>query len=183
MIDCGATKSTTSNEAMAEVQTDLIEYEEITETNFISAEESDSCFKYANGGTAAASMKVTVPVSDGLLAGEKPEFHMVDIPSNKTPGLLGMDWLMANKAIIDFYLGRIAFRDAPGVWHQLPRSDKWMLMVPLTKAALIRQQAQGNYGALNGQRRAYTKPKSEPVQCVVESTVAAVDDSVESATE
>ena len=146
VIDCGATMSTTSVEAMEEVQEDMMEYGDIAEVDDYSdpfkiteAQPSESKFSYANDATAKAGIEVGIPVHDGLLEVDRVNFHVVDIPGNTTPALLGMNWLKKNRCIIDFDKGRIMFKDDPDHrWHKLPQSDKGMLLMSLTRAAVAR---------------------------------------------
>ena len=75
------------------------------------------------------------------MEGERIPFHVVHIEGNKAPALLGMDWLMKYKCVIDYHLGKISFKDDPNgkhIWYRLPRTEKGLLLMPLTQAAVDR---------------------------------------------
>ena len=96
-------------------------------------------FHFGDGGGDATESSITQPVTSGLLKGSDLELHLVDKDNNQTPPLLGIDTMKAKKMIVDFETGKCLFKDDPSrQWHQLPRTERGLLLMPLTAEANAR---------------------------------------------
>ena len=133
ILDCGATRGVSSMAAADQLQCDRLAH---GEPKVAQVSESNRSFKFGEGSSESTKVKITQPVTAGPLSGESLDFHLVDTPNNDTPPLIGVDFLKKKKAVVDFDEGRIKFKgDADSSWHKLPRSERGLLLVPLTEEA------------------------------------------------
>ena len=133
ILDSGATKGVTSLRAADQIQCDRIAY---GEPSIARVSESNRSFSFGDGHGESTRVKITQPVTAGPFSGEKIDLHVVDTPNNETPPLIGVDYLTEKKAVVDFEEGLIKFKtEKHAKWKRLPRSERGLLLVPLTEEA------------------------------------------------
>jgi len=134
IVDSGATSGVVSVHLFDEVQDDYLK----NGTRFCdSAVQANRTFTVANGehGTIKYQTKIK-PIEESPFQGRT---YNVCVDANKpdtnrTPFLVGSDFLKANKCIVDFDLGVMIYKDDPETVHHLKvHPNGHTLLMPLTK--------------------------------------------------
>ena len=134
VLDSGATLGVTSLAAADDTQEQRIKRNKREDMTMVP---SHKRFKFGDGRGDACSGLISQPIDCGPLQGERVGLHLIDREGNMTPALAGMDFLRKHGLIVDFEAGLVQFKFSsdPQKWHRLPRSQKGLLMLPLTKEA------------------------------------------------
>jgi hypothetical protein len=133
IIDSGASSGVSSLNAADRLQRDPLAEGEVDR---LVVEDSSKVFRFGNGAAKGATKKVVhMPLENGPFEGRPVEFNIVDQPSNHTPPLVGADFLVKNRVVIDYECGYMMYKDRPDVVYPLRRSDRHILLAPLTKEA------------------------------------------------
>ena len=99
---------------------------------------SDRCFRFADGETDAAQKMVEQPITAGLLQGKSIKMHVIDRAGNETSPVFSIDGKRRHRMVVDYEENHVMFKDKPDVWHELPVTKKGLMMLPLTKEACER---------------------------------------------
>ena len=135
ILDSGATTGVTSLDAVDAVQQQRLSSGEPGQPTLST---SDRRFRFGDGSSDSAGMKVTQPVTSGILKGQKIDFHLIDKPGNETLPLYPISEMRRVRMVVDYEENKVMFKDNPDVWHELPKTggDRGLMIIPLTKEAV-----------------------------------------------
>ena len=100
--------------------------------------QSNRRFRFADGRVDEAQKVVEQPITSGLLAGKSIQMYLIDKAGNDSCPLLSINDLRRLRMVIDYEEGKVMFKDNPDVRHELPTTQKGLMMIPLTKEACNR---------------------------------------------
>ena len=86
--------------------------------------------------------------------------HLIDRKGNDTCSLLSIHDMRILRMVVDYEDDKVMFKDNPNVWHELPTTNKGLMLIPLTKDACERRAITPPLAATDRQQ----KPKKEEVR-------------------
>ena len=110
IMDSGATVMCSSTAAADEIQVQRLRQQEPGEP---SVQESDRCFRFADGRTDEAQNMVNQPITSGLLAGTQLKMHLIDRKGNETSPLFSIDDKRRHRMVVDYEENKVMFKDRP----------------------------------------------------------------------
>ena len=67
------------------------------------------------------------------MQGKTINMRLIDRADNETSPLFSVNDQRRSRMVVDFEENEIMFKDKPDEWHELPVSQKVLMMMPLTK--------------------------------------------------
>ena len=110
ILDSGATVMCSSTLAAEEIQLQRLRQNEPGQPK---VQESDRCFRFADGRTDAAQNMVKQPITAGLLTGKSISMHLIDKQGNDTSPLFSIDDQRRHRMVVDYEENKIMFKDRP----------------------------------------------------------------------
>ena len=80
-------------------------------------EDSDRCFRFADGRKYEAQQMVEQPITAGLLQGKSIIMHLIDRAGNETSPLFSIDDQRRHRMVVDCEDNKVMFTDQPDQWH------------------------------------------------------------------
>ena len=99
-----------STVADEEIQVQRLRPNEPGAPNF---EDSDRCFRFADGRKDEAQQMVEQPITAGLLQGKTINMHLADRAGNETSPLFSIDDQRRHRMVVGYADNKVMFKDQP----------------------------------------------------------------------
>ena len=132
LIDSGASRGITSYTHLDSIHQ---AYKDEGQEDFYSRPQPSGLkFKIGNGALHETRYSTTIkPIQQSPMRGKQYQVHVSTGDNNTAPMVIGMDYLVLNRCIIDFEAATLSYKDEPGKIHYLKRAKNGSLLMPLTR--------------------------------------------------
>jgi len=132
LIDSGASKGISSHQHLDSIADQM--RDEGSGQLYNSIQPSGLKFKIGDGKCHRTDFATLIrSLRDSPMRGKAYKVHVSSADDNTAPFVIGMDYLVENRCVIDFEDGTLIYKDEPNRVHYLKRARNGSLLMPITR--------------------------------------------------